>query len=503
MSGTTSPGVINFAEIPYTWKVPGNYMEVKAAINENAVLPFPARGLIIGQMLAAGQAAAGGIYPINSGAQANALFGTGSIAARMCHKWLKNNPYTPVDAMGIADATGATKASGTIALTGTATAAGTLVAYVAGQRFPVAVNVGDTAAVVAGNLQALLAASAVTGQTPIPIGTVTVASGTVTLNAAHGGTLGNQIDIRLNAQCGDLTPSGLAVTVTAMAGGATDPTTTIASALAGIATWYTDVAFAWTDTTNIGAFASWLNGLYGAMVKKDAQGYVALSQTYGTALTFGPNCKYLCALPLQNSLTPSWEVAAALAAACCYSTAQQPALQMRTVPLAGVVCPADADVFTLAERENLLIAGLSTYDPDGYGGIVLERVTTTYRLDAGSIQDFAWFDLQDTKVPTRVRYDWDAYISLLYPRNLLTEDGTIAAAYNPDAVTPGTLKASWTGRSAVYEQNGWIQNSAATAKNSSFAIDPNDGNRVNARQQIQVMGNLMVLAGSLEFISNN
>jgi len=228
------------------------------------------------------------------------------------------------------------------------------------------------------------------------------------------------------------------------------------------------------------------------------------SGTYGTLLTYAPNCQFLTVLPVQNPLTPSWRTAASLAGACCYSSANQPSLQMKTVPLPGIVAPAASDQFSLPEREILLTSGFSTFYTDLTGTVYLERVTTSYRTDPGTgVQDFAYFDLNSTKVPTRVRYDWNAYISELYPRNNLTADGTIAATYDPDAVTPSTLLASWTGRCAVYEQNGWIQNSAETAKQSTFAIDPNDGNRVNARQQIQIMGNLMVLAGSLEFISNN
>ena len=501
----SAPGIIRFAEIPYTWKVPGEYMEVKQAINANAVLPMPVRGLIMGQMLASGQAAAGGVYPIYSPAQANALFGTGSILAKMCIRWLKANPYTLVDAIGIADAAGSAKAAGSIAVTGPATSAGTLALYLGGVRVPVAVNAADTAAIIAANIFAAIEQQGTGTFIPLPslTATYTSSASSVVLGGAHGGTLCNQIDVRINAQSGDITPPGVGITITPMAGGATDPAAAIAAALAGISTWYTDIAFAWTDSTNLGVLTSWLNTRYAAMAKLDCQAYVAVSGSYGTLLTFAPNCKYISAIGVQNPLSPSWETAASMAGACCYSTAQQPSLQMKTVPLPGIVAPAAADVFTATEKEQLLLAGISTYYTDSTGTVYLERVTTSYRTDPGGIVDNGWFDLQDTKVPTRVRWDWDNYIGQVYPRNNLAVDGTLAATYAPNVVTPNMLKASWTARSGVYEKNGWIQNSAVTAAQSTFAIDPNDGNRVNSRQQIQIMGNLMVLAGSLEFISNN
>jgi phage tail sheath gpL-like len=498
--------IISFTEIPYTWKVPGEYMEVKPALNANAILPFPAYGLVIGQMQASGSAQAGAAYQIYSTAQARGLFGQTSIVAEMCDAWLAANPYTPLDAMGVMDATGATAATGGIAIAGTATEAGTLVAYLGGVRVQCGVAQGDTAETVAENLYAAIEAQSGAGSSPMVILGATYTSGgtEVVLTAQNAGTLGNQIDIRLNAQSGEVTPAGLTVTIEAMAGGATDPYATVETVLAGLSKWYTDVAFPWTDSANLANVIAWATTSYGAMVKKDVQVYCSVSATYGTLLAFAPNSQFVSPIGFQNPLTPSWRSGAAMAGACCYSTANQPALQMKTVVLPGVVAPASADQFTLAERELLLVAGISTWYADSTGAVYLERVTTSRRTDPGTgAQDFTYFDLQSTKVPTRVRYDWNEYISEVYPRNLLAPDGSIAAIYSPDVVTPRSLLASWTGRSAVYEQNGWIQNSAVTAKASTFTIDPSDGSRVNARQQIQIMGNLIVLAGSLEFISNN
>lgn len=503
---TPTPTIIDFVQIPYTWKVPGQYMEVQAAVNQNALMAFPARGLVLGQMYASGTAIAGTKYPLYSGGQANALFGAGSIVAEMCWSWLAANPYTPCDVIGIADAEGAAAATGAIAISGTATAAGTLPPEFASVRVPVAVNIGDTAAEVAANLYDAIQLQGTGTYKPIPsLKAAYVANAvSVTMTAGNAGTLGNQLDMRMNAQIGDVTPPGLTVTITPMAGGATDPAAAIAAALASItSTWYTDIAFAWTDETNTSVFNAWMTERYGAMIKLDVQGYVATDGTYGTVLNYAPNCQYLTVLPVQNARSPSWKTAAGLAGACCYSTAQQPALQMKTVVLPDIVAPADADLFSLDEREALLQAGFSTFYTDSNGVFYLERVTTSLRTDPGGVPDTNWFDLSSTKVPTRVRYDWNDYIGVLYPRAQLAEDGSIAAQYNPNVVTPSDLLATWAGRCNLYEQNGWIQNSAATVKNSTFVIDAQDGNRVDSRQQIQIMGNLMVLAGQLEFISTN
>lgn len=499
-------GQIAFTEIPYVWRVPGTYMEVKPALNQNAIMPFPVQGLILGQMYATGTATPGVPYPLYTKDQANQLFGAGSQAALMAAIWLANNPYTKVWIIGIADATGSVKAAGGVAISGTATQAATWPFYFGGVRVAVPVNVGDTAADVAANLYAQMQLQGQSGYPYLPylVPSYVAAASSVTLTCGHGGTVGNEIDIRVNARPGEATPPGLTVTITPMSGGATDPDAAISAALDALSsTWYNDVVFPWTDSTNLPVFITWLADRYDAMAKLDAQGYVPCTGTYGTVLAFEPNSQYITTLPFQNPMTPGCLSATALGAQCCYWTAQAPSLQLKTVPLVGVVAPAQVDQFSPAENETLLQAGLSTYYTDDLGNVYLLRVVTTRRTDATGALTDAFFDISSTKVPTRVRYDWDTYCSEVWPRNHLCDDGSIAADYDPWAVTPRVVTTSWTARSTLYEQQGWIKNSAATAKASSFAIDPNDSNRLNGRQQIDIMGNLMVLAGSLEFLSNN
>jgi phage tail sheath gpL-like len=129
---------------------------------------------------------------------------------------------------------------------------------------------------------------------------------------------------------------------------------------------------------------------------------------------------------------------------------------------------------------------------------MLERVVMTYNTDTNGVVDMNWHDLAVPKVSTRVRYDWDGYIEQQYPRSKLADNGTLAAIYNSNVVTPDVLQASYATRSAVWEKNGWVENSAATAAAAVFVRDENDPNRVNARMPIEVIGSLIVLAGQLQ-----
>ena len=103
------------------------------------------------------------------------------------------------------------------------------------------------------------------------------------------------------------------------------------------------------------------------------------------------------------------------------------------------------------------------------------------------------------QVMSRIRYDWRNYLSLTYPSNKLADDGSVAAEYDDTVVTPARMRGSWAARCKLYERQGWIENSATTVAASVFVRDATDRNRMNARQQIRIIGNLMVLAGALEF----
>ncbi len=497
MSGTnapTPPQVINFNEIPNNIEVPGTYVEIHPNYSQSGLTAYTAKALIIGQMLAAGTAQPNVAYPLYAVAQAENLFGVGSIAAQMAAAFIAANPYIAVDIMGVADAVGAAKASQTLTVAGAATAAGTLAVYVQGVRVPVAVNAGDTAAVVAGNLLTALQGTQGLESSASDLGAV------ITLTALHGGTLGNSLDLRVNYQPGDTTPAGLTVAITAMAGGATDPS--VGAALNTIAaSWYSDIVMCWVDATNVGLLEAALESRYNAMSKLDAHAYGALGMTYGAGLANQTtlNSRFRSVLLMQNPPQPAWMWAASFAGVCSYYMAQDPSRQLRGLAMPGMLAPARADRFDWTERNLLLADGISTFDVEIDGTVALEKVVTEHLTDAGGVPTVAWHDIMAPKVASRIRYDWISYMALVYPRNKLADDNTVAAEYDTGVATPRRVKNSWAGRSMLYEQYGWIENSQASAQQSYFVRDLTSRNRLNCRLQYTRIGNLMVEAVSLEF----
>ncbi len=502
MSVTTSNGsiapiaqqTIALDQVPYNIQVPGTYFEVHANYSQAGLLGYPAQALIIGQMLASGSAAPNTPIPIYDALSANAYFGAGSICSQMCAAFIANNPWTTLFAIGVPDAAGATKAAASLTFAGAATAAGTLMLYVQGIQVQTGVNVGDTAATIAGNVAQSLA------ETLGLDAAATITGDVITLTALQGGTLGNTLDLRLNYNPGDTTPAGVTVTIVPFAGGATDPT--ITDALNAISeTWFTDIVMCWNDSANVALLEEILVTRFEALGKLDSHAYRAIAGTPGTvqAAQASLNSRYASTLAVQNPLNPTWMWAAALAGVASYFLAADPSRQLRGIALAGILAPANADRYTQTERNILLGAGISTFNVEKDGTVALERVVTEYLTSPQGVPDSTWHDIMVPKTMSRIRYDWAGYVSLTYPRNKLADDGTLAAEFDQTVVTPSRLQSSWAGRSRIYAELGWIEHSTALAKQALFVRDQTDPNRVNARQQVQIIGNLMVLAGSLEF----
>lgn len=493
---------IVFDEIPYDWLEPGTFLEVKPNYRNMGLLPYPVRNLIIGQKLATGTLAAGQFVEIVRPEQAIALFGLGSIGAEQVAAFRSANKTQPLYVTALADDGDAVKATGTITFAGAISAALVLRFLVGGRE----VRFNAAAAAAVADLATGLK-DAINADTTLPV-VATSALGVVTVTARHGGEVGNDIDVRVDTAAQPL-PSGLTATVVAMSGGSGNPDITAALDAIGNV-WYTAVQHPWSDATNMGAFATWLRDRYMAMAKRDAQGYVAKAGTFAELGTFGEltNSPFLTAVGLNKSPTSSWVISATLMAVCSFQLANDPARQLRSLVLPGVAAPAPADQFIDTERELLLRKGISSLDCLTDGTVTISRVITTYKTSNLGIADRAWMDIMVPATMSRIRYDWAGYVSLLYPRSKLVDDENAAAFTGRSdededpgnaVVTPRRMKGSWAARCALYGDRAWIEDVDRTVKESVFQRNDSDKNRLDSRQQVLIVGNLMVLAGSLEF----
>lgn len=176
--------------------------------------------LFIGQKTAAGTATAGALnLNILNDNSEDTLFGPTSMLAAMIRSAKRMNKITMMDAIALDDAGAGAAAAGAVDFTGsTATEAGTLIVTIGSElnhRLTVGIADTDDATTIGATL-----AAAITADTDIPVTAVNTL-GDVVITAENKGTLGNDIGISVSGSV-----AGVTVAVTAMTGGATDPTLT-------------------------------------------------------------------------------------------------------------------------------------------------------------------------------------------------------------------------------------------------------------------------------------
>lgn len=483
-------------QIPDNWNVPGSNAEVVAIRTGTMLTAMPLRILVIGQL-------SGGLVqplvpvPVTDPSQPPALFGPGTRLARAVVKLLNAAPYVQIDVIGVAPVQDSLAATGSVLPVGTATGAGTFAVLVGGVRVPVTVPSGTTAA----QAQAALIAALATVADAANMVTMTADGTTAAVNVAlsEKGAEGNNIDLRMSSALADQVP-GLTFTVTPFSGGGGAPD--ITDALDAVSnTWYTDIFLGLTDTSNLTEFTAELTRRYGAMVRKDAHGYIGFRGSYADTLTLlqGLNCPYLCVLPANNPKWSPWEAGAVFCGIAAQASNNDPARQMRDLVLTGLEAlgPDDGDLFTEEMRNVILGQGGATFDVGQDGTVTLERAVTSYKTDANSLPDTSWQDIMTVKTATRVRYEFRTYTGSGWATYKLADDGSPLSMAD-GVITPSIAKAEWIAQCKIYEANGWIENVDTLGPQAVFWRDPGNRNRMLYTAPIQVIGSLIRLDGQIQ-----
>src|SRR5262245_30294886 len=201
---------ISFSQIPANIKVPLYWVEVDPSKAGLPVLKQPA--LLVGTMIAPGDATPDIPIAIGSQAQADGHFGIGSELSRMFKAFFANNFANEVWGLPLAEPPAAAAATGTITVTGPATEAGTIHLYIGGEHVPINVATTDTNDDVATAI-----AAAINDDLTLPV-TAAAAAAVETLTAVWKGVSGNEIRVDQNYYGtigGEMTPIGLGLTLPA------------------------------------------------------------------------------------------------------------------------------------------------------------------------------------------------------------------------------------------------------------------------------------------------
>lgn len=488
---------IGFKNIPANVRVPLFYAETDNSQANSG--QSTQRALIIGQMTSSGSGVANVPVMSQGVTDAASVGGVGSMLHLMTQNYRLNDTFGEVWYLPLADDPAATAAAGSINFTAAATANGTLNLYVGGVKIALPVLTTQTTAALATAL-----AAAINATPGLPV-SATAATNTVTLTALNKGPCGNDIDLRLNylgTRGGEATPTGLAATITQMAGGATPPNLT--NAFANFSNQAFDfIVCPYTDATSLNAVQALLNDITGRWswsTQLYGHAFASLKGTVGALTTAGllRNDAHTTIMGVYDSPTPTWLWSAALAGAAANSVRADPATPLQTVVIQGVLAPPLQSRFLLTDRNTLLFDGISTFTVGDDGTVAIENLITTYQKNAAGNADNSYLEVETLYTLAYVLRQMKSVITSKYARSKLAANGT---RFGPGAnvVTPNLIRADLIAQYRTLEQQGLVQNGDAFKANLIVQQNAQNPNRVDVLWPGTLINQLRIFALLAQF----
>ncbi|MEQ0775897.1 phage tail sheath subtilisin-like domain-containing protein [Paraburkholderia tropica] len=493
-------GDISFPNIPSNLRVPLFYYDLdNSKANTGSSTQ---RALIIGQMTASGTGTANTPVISQGTGDAKTVGGVGSMLAAMTTAYRAADTVGEVWYLPLEDDASAVAATGSIDFTSPATATGVLYLYIAGTLVTTTVTSSLTVANVA---TAVAAAINAASDLPVSAAVDATTAGQVNLTAKNKGLAAGDIDVRLNylgATDGQTTPTGLAVTITAMSGGAVNPSLT--EGLANLLDKEFDfIALPYTDTTSldtIKAFLSSKTGRWSWSEQIFGHAFTAYRGTLATLTTFGTgrNDEHVSVMGFYDSPSPAYLWAADVCATAAVAIRADPARPLQTLALSTVLAPPLASRFDLTDRNTLLWDGISTFTVADDGTVALENVITTYQTNSYGQADDSYLEVETMTTLTYVLRQLKSAITSQFPRMKLADDGTRVSP-GTNVVTPSIIKGALVAQYKEMEDNGYVQDSSTFAANLIVQKNTSNPNRVDVVYPAVLIDQLRVFALLMQF----
>jgi phage tail sheath gpL-like len=491
--------MIPFSNIPANIRVPLFYAELDNSQASSA--QANQRSLIIGQMTAAGTGTPN-VPVISAGiGDAQQRWGVNSMLAAMTSAYRAADDFGELWYLPLADDLEGVKASGTVTLTGAATAPGVISLYIGGRRYQLPVQPTQAVADIAAALAALIAADAYALVTP------TAAAGVVTLKAVNAGTVGNEIDLRLNylgAPGGEATPAGLGVAIAPMTGGAVDPFSALQTALDNCGdTAFDFIVCPYTDTASLDAIKAFLNDQTGRWAWSQqiyGHAFAARRGTLASCTTFGTgrNDQHVSVLGFNDSPTPAWMIAAQLTGSIAPALRIDPGRPVQTLPIIGMLAPPVASRFALTDRNTLLYDGVSTFSVGDDGTCYAENIITTYQKNAWGTPDDSYLEVETMYLLAYVLRSMRSMVTTKYARMKLAANGTRFASGSA-VVTPAIIQSDVIAKYQELEFDGYVQGSDVFAKQVIVEQNAANPNRVDCLWPGTLIDQLRIFALLAQF----
>lgn len=478
---------------PGSLRKPGVYSEIDNSRAVSGPQSVTYRRLLIGQKLTAGTAAANTLVRVTSQAQADTLFGAGSMLSGMVRAAMAIDTYTELLVLPVVDNAAGVAATGTVVFTGPATASGTVELMIAGRRVSVGVISGDTPTAIAA-----AAAAAITAAADMPV-TAAATTGTVTLTCRHKGEAGNSLNARVNYYAGQALPAGVGVTFTPFTNGAGNPA--LGPALAAIGDeWLHTWAVPYSDAASLASIKTELSSRFAWNREIEAHAFAAARGTQGTlgALGDSHNSQHLAIVMANDEPMPAYEKAAETMAIAAHYAAIDPARPLQNLAYVWCLPPAAANRFTNEERNLLLFDGIATTKVATDGTMLVERLITTYKTNAAGASDISYLDSETLFTLMFIRHDWRDYVLRKYPRHKLADNGT-RYGIGQAVVTPNVMKAEAIAKFREWEDLGLVENIDDFKANLIAERNVSDPNRLDMLLPPDLVNQLRIVANKIQF----
>lgn len=487
---------ISFNNIPANVRVPLFYAEV-----DNSMAGYFSqqnRTLLIGHKLTGATAVDNLPVLVSTTAQARAVFGVGSMLARMHEVYRANDGFGEVWCLPVPPGAGAA-ATGTITYTGPATAGGSIAMYIGAQKVQAAVANGDSVTVIAAAV-----AAAVNADPTLPV-TAAAALGVVTLTARHAGLVGNDVKVQHNFRGiagGEILPTGVAAAIVAMAGGAGTPTLTAGLAAMGDDE-YDFIISPFSDATTLDAFKVLMNDSTGRWAwNRQMYGHVYAAQrgTFSALQAAGVarNDQHATLAAVEPNVPSTvWDYVAAYGARNAVFINVDPARPTQTGELVGILPAPGAGRFIQTERQTLLSSGIATSYTAG-GAVRIERAITTYQKNLWGQADPSYLDSETLHTLALILRRLRSRITNKYPRHKLADDGTRFGA-GQAIVTPSVIRGELIAEYADLEELGIAENAKAFKAALIVERNANDPNRLDVLLPPDLVNQLRVFAVLAQF----
>lgn len=467
---------ISFLQVPIGVKVPGNYVEFDTSKAQQGLSLKPYNALLIGQRLATGTKAAGQIDKVTSASQGRQFYGKGSMLYHMVQTFIdENQNLNELNCISLDDLGAGNEATGSYEILTPATGDGTLSLMIGGRRYRVGVSSGDTEAEI---ITALIAEIQADEDRHVEAVVDGVNADLVNFTARYKGEVGNDLDIRENYFEGEELPAGVTSTITAMSGGTGNPDLAAVVTAMG-ETQYDVIAMPYSDAANLLVMQTEMQDRWGPIRQNDGHVIFCRKEAFAAHSTFldSRNNEQETVMNIAGP-TPTFMWSANLAAVVAAEGQRDPARPMQTVALSQVLAPADSELFSFGERDQLLKAGSSTYFVDGSQIVRIERIRTTRIENEFGALDEALADLNPKLTLSYIRFDYRTMLALKFPRHKLANDGT---RFGPGQaiVTPKILKTEAVARFRLWEEQGLVEGADQFKRDLIIERSSTDVNRAD------------------------